>query len=534
MNRTLSIGLAGYSFVIEEHAYIKLSDYLDALKKALDAEEAEEVLHDIEIRMVEIFKESLGKREVINDADVEKMINQIGKPEQIEEQEEVYFSEKKQEKKHSFGQKQLFRDPSRAKIAGVCAGLSHYFGINVTLIRAVLVGLIILDVTTAWSFSISVLFLSYLILWIILPKAQTASDFLKMEGKPANFDNLKEQSNKIIQFANESSQKVGEFYHENQPYLQRTGSSIANAFRYFFGGLFGLIALSLFFGSFSIFAFSDSGNVKFGENLGFFLQSDHLGYLVFAVSFLTLFIPSLIFAYIALRFLAPKTRLQNTRYVIGGLCFLWFILTSITGFKALKYNTQFSGKNEETENIVLPAESDSLYVDLKKVVIPKTFKAYWNDVYSDGKIVYKENHPRLNIQRQDVKQPYLAVEKSAKGYNLPLNLKIPLEIQGNKILLPNYIAYSFDNRLRKYEVKYQLVIPKNTKIINLNPKNILYFEENPSDPFDSSDNVSFNIETESDSIIIRHKKYATDDLNGILDSLVNDKLEKLNSDHKQK
>ncbi len=46
--------------------------------------------------MVEIFKDSLGKREVINDTDVEKVIAQIGTPEKIEEQEEAYFSEKTQ------------------------------------------------------------------------------------------------------------------------------------------------------------------------------------------------------------------------------------------------------------------------------------------------------------------------------------------------------------------------------------------------------------------------------------------------------
>ncbi|MFC3161123.1 hypothetical protein ACFOEQ_24205 [Chryseobacterium arachidis] len=95
MNKTLSIGLAGFSFTIEEHAYIKLSDYLNALRSSLDASEADEVMHDIEIRMVEIFKDSMAKREVINDSDVERVIAQIGSPETIEEQEEAYYSEKK-------------------------------------------------------------------------------------------------------------------------------------------------------------------------------------------------------------------------------------------------------------------------------------------------------------------------------------------------------------------------------------------------------------------------------------------------------
>ena len=85
MNKTLSIALAGYSFVIEEHAYIKLSDYLSALRNSMEKEEVEEVMNDIEIRIVEIFRETLGKREVVSTADVEKVIDQLGSPETIGE-----------------------------------------------------------------------------------------------------------------------------------------------------------------------------------------------------------------------------------------------------------------------------------------------------------------------------------------------------------------------------------------------------------------------------------------------------------------
>jgi len=40
-------------------------------------------------RIVEILKDNMGKREVVNDDDIEKVIAQIGKPEVIEEQEEA-------------------------------------------------------------------------------------------------------------------------------------------------------------------------------------------------------------------------------------------------------------------------------------------------------------------------------------------------------------------------------------------------------------------------------------------------------------
>ena len=230
MNKTLSIGLAGFSFTIEEHAYIKLSDYLAALRNSLDANEADEVMHDIEIRMVEIFNDTLGKREVINDGDVERVISQIGKPEEIEEQEEAYYSENNSKRyakssANFSGNKQLFRDPEKQKIAGVCAGLAHYVGLDISVMRAIWLGIAILGIFTA-AISTSLIILIYVILWAVLPQATTATDFLKMKGKPMNFDNLKNESTKIVQFANESSQRVGEIYNENKPYINNAGSGL--------------------------------------------------------------------------------------------------------------------------------------------------------------------------------------------------------------------------------------------------------------------------------------------------------------------
>ena len=55
MNKTVSISLAGFSFIIEEQAYEKLNAYLQALRNSLEKDEADEVMYDIEIRIAEIF-----------------------------------------------------------------------------------------------------------------------------------------------------------------------------------------------------------------------------------------------------------------------------------------------------------------------------------------------------------------------------------------------------------------------------------------------------------------------------------------------
>jgi phage shock protein PspC (stress-responsive transcriptional regulator) len=192
-------------------------------------------MHDIEIRMVEIFKDSLAKREVINDSDVEKVIAQIGTLKKSKNRKKLIILKKYKENKTSgteySDKKQLFRDPERQKIAGVCAGLAHYVGMDITAMRAIWLGVFILGIFGSRFFNLDFLTLRYSL--GSFPKAETAADFLKMKGKPMNFDNLKNESNKLVQFANESTQRVGEIYNENKPYINNAGSGLWNVFDIF-------------------------------------------------------------------------------------------------------------------------------------------------------------------------------------------------------------------------------------------------------------------------------------------------------------
>ena len=473
MNKTLSIGLAGFSFTIEEHAYIKLSDYLAALRSSLDANEADEVMHDIEIRMVEIFKDTLGKREVINDTDVEKVISQIGKPEQIEEQEEAYFSEKSSRRQQKTtgtftGQKQLFRDPEKQKIAGVCAGLAHYVGMDVSAMRAIWLGIAILGIFTA-AISTSLIILIYVILWIVLPKAETATDFLKMKGKPMNFDNLKNESNKLVQFANESTQRVGEIYNENKPYINNAGSGIWNVIRYILGGIFGLMALGCIIGAFFIFGLF-GGNTEFSpmREFNFMFENDGMSNVLYAMMLIGTLIPAILFSLLSIKLISPKTQLRNVGYVLGALLLILIGFATYFGVNMAKKDMIYKGHKEDTENVAINTTSDSLYVDVKQITIPQNFTAYDDDIFSDKKMVYEEDYPYVDVNRSaTATAPYLIVKKEGKGYNIPVQLNVPVEIQGNKILLPNFVKYPYQDRFRNYNVTYELVVPMSTRVFKL-------------------------------------------------------------------
>lgn len=546
MNKTLSIGLAGFSFIIEEHAYIKLSDYLAALRNSLDANEADEVMHDIEIRMVEIFNDTLGKREVINDVDVERVISQIGKPEEIEEQEEAYYSENKSKSNakssaNFSGNKQLFRDPEKQKIAGVCAGLAHYVGMDISAMRAIWLGIAILGVFSA-AISTMLIILIYVILWAVLPKATTATDFLKMKGKPMNFDNLKNESTKIVQFANESSQRVGEIYNENKPYINNAGNGLWNIIKYFVGGILALMAVSSIIGVFVLFGmFGVDSNFPGANEMKFYFDDDGLYNVLSAIIIIGSLIPAILFSLLSIKIFSPKTKLRNVGWVIGALFIAVMALGAYFGLSMAKTHS-FNGHKEDTENVSINTTSDSLYVDVKQVTIPQNFKGYNNDLFSDKKMVYEEDYPSVDVTRNaNISAPYLIIKKEGNGYNVPVQLTIPVEIDGNKIFLPNYMKYPYAHRFRDYNVNYELVVPQKMSVFKVRD-NVLNLDDDLDNDgkTDDDDNKNSNYigigkdgikingstiqynENDKDSVIINGKKVPKGEAEAIMDSMKTD------------
>ena len=495
MNKTISIALAGFSFVIEEHAYIKLNDYLQALRRSLEKEEGEEVMYDIEIRIAEIFRASLGKREVVIDEDVEVVIAQIGTPEAIEEQEEAYYSEKTSfEKKNNKGEaKQLFRDIEGAKISGVCAGFAHYFGIDVTIMRII------------WLLSMLItgfflMILLYIILALAMPKAKTTSDILKMKGKPIDFEHIKEES---MRFANESGQKIGTFLQDNQPIILKAGSEIWNIVRKLLGGLFALFAIKFaLIGILGIFSMMGMFYVPGVDKLDFVFE-EGTKYILMALILLGFSILTLIFSALSIKLFSPKTKIRNFGYVILVLFIVLIGTAGVLGMKTSDISVFYAGESYEEENIQVNVVNNRIELDVKRIDIPQNFRAYGDDIFSDKNKIFKKDIPNIEIVRKvEIEKPYLIIKKEAKGYNHPIRLNVPVEIKNGKILFPNYIGYSYSHRLRDYEVDYELIVPIGMQVID-HSRGALYIDDDDDDRdldyFPQSRDLG--IENPNDSII---------------------------------
>ena len=89
MKKTLTINLGGTVYHIDEDAYHLLDNYLTNLRIHFCREEgAEEIVHDIELRISELFTDRLNEgKQVITIEDVEEIIARMGKPEDLSDEE---------------------------------------------------------------------------------------------------------------------------------------------------------------------------------------------------------------------------------------------------------------------------------------------------------------------------------------------------------------------------------------------------------------------------------------------------------------
>ena len=188
MNKVFNINLGGYPFTIDQDAYEFLSNYLETIHHHFqDSEGYEEITADIEARMAELFHEEMEGRQIVTMKDVKTAISIMGTPEDFgaEPMEEPTSDEGSSYRVFGGGiktGKRLFRNGEDEVVGGVCSGIAAYFGIEDPLWLRILFVLI--------TISGGVGILPYIILWAIVPKAETAADRLAMRGETINVSNI--------------------------------------------------------------------------------------------------------------------------------------------------------------------------------------------------------------------------------------------------------------------------------------------------------------------------------------------------------
>ena len=195
MKKVLNVGIGGSSFTVEEDAHQRLDLYLERFRSEMDSTEAGEVMEDVEARIAELFYEyTKGKSEVVTLEVVERVIRQLGYANDSKEEAEPGETTRKTKRRNGYSgyerydglgekpRKRLYRDPDDSIIGGVCSGLAAYFNCDPVLMRVLAVASFFLGSAGFWI---------YIILWIAVPLARTASEKLEMRGLPVTAENLR-------------------------------------------------------------------------------------------------------------------------------------------------------------------------------------------------------------------------------------------------------------------------------------------------------------------------------------------------------
>lgn len=202
MKQTVTVNLAGVVFHIDDDAYAALDQYLKAIRSNIESESADEVMQDIEARIAELFDQHkrYGHSEVVTIAMVNDVMEQMGTPEMIGGEGEKSAPTDETETAANAAEnvdnqadvtfdgagvkKRLYRDVEDKKVGGVCSGLAAYFGIDPIWLRLLFLGLLFLE---------GIGLLTYLVLWALVPAANTSARRLEMQGVAPSAENIRRE-----------------------------------------------------------------------------------------------------------------------------------------------------------------------------------------------------------------------------------------------------------------------------------------------------------------------------------------------------
>ena len=440
MNKTVSINIGGLVFHIEEDAYDRLRAYLDNLRYRFNAEEGrDEIMADIESRIAEILVEKKGPaREVIVMKDIEEVITMMGEPETISDESNTESQEKQEEPTHEHayrhGRRRFFRDPDDRVVGGVCSGAGHYFDIDPVWIRLGFVLLFILGGT-------GILF--YIILMIIIPKAETTAEKLEMRGDPVDVNNIKrtiqeefeEFGNRMKNFGREAKD-WGKAGYDNNRYrsrYHRRRAGAENIFRNLFQLIgrifaFGLVFFGIIFliglltGTFFV---TDFGPDMWTYQVHSLFEDGSSYALGVAATLLFFGVPILMMIYYGIKVLF---RVQRKDKWIGITAICVWLLGIVFGVISISnIAAGFSESSEISERVPALNAHDSLVsirVKLDPEMMNDNFYSDWNRKYhyshhwkivSTDENTIKFGNAQLNIVPSTSDSIELIVYKKAHG-----------------------------------------------------------------------------------------------------------------------
>nr|WP_294937922.1 PspC domain-containing protein [uncultured Flavobacterium sp.] len=473
MNKTVSINLGGFSFHIDEDAYQKLSRYFDAIKRSLSPDGRDEIMNDIESRVAELLSEKLSNdKQVIALTEIDQVIAVMGQPEDYRIEDET--TQTTYSYSSTTRSKKLYRDKDKGMLGGVAAGFGHYLGFDPLWIRIFLV------ILTLAGFGTGIV--AYLIFWILVPEAKTTSEKLEMTGEPITISNIEK---KVKEGIGEISDKLNNLDHQRiadgaRDGAKKVASSIEDVFMTIFkaiakvigafivvfsaASLIGVIVTSIML----IFSSTMTDAPWFNYiNAGNY--TDTPLWLIGILMIFSIGIPFFFFFLLGLKLLVTNLK-SIGNYAKFTLLAVWIISVIAFIYIGIRQATEigFEGKVVKKEQLAIQS-TDTLNIKFR-------FNDYFSKTADGGtdyrftqdslqnEVIYSNNIELHILKTTDA--PYIQIERTAEGKSLAdarkraEKIRYNFEIQGNTLILDNYLLTEIENKFRNQEVKIFLYLPE--------------------------------------------------------------------------
>lgn len=512
MNKIFNINLGGYPFTIDEDAYEHLKVYLKTIHNHFrESEGYEEITSDIESRLAELFQDKLDDRPIVMLSTVQDAIAIMGTPEDFgadplmsepnyTEEKTTFGSKKERKTKKDYQRKtqsdyqtgkRLFRNAEDEVVGGVCSGVAAYFGVEDPL--WVRLGFALFFFAGGFALPL------YLILWAIVPEAETAADRLAMRGKPITASNIgkiieeemENFSEKMTEFGDGINEKFGDgqTFKKKSPdgTVGKNGSRAALSEGISFLGSMLLSAVRVaktiikpilfIIGIVLIIAFAVAWIAAI---ISLFFGQPYLAYVfpeqmlmanmsVFSL-FLMVGLPLISIIFLISRLLfATRVNPYLKRGVTILTVFAWIAFFSSASYLSGGFHKGRSVEvlTSSVEDDILEIEFDQGYQDIADMELKiegGNFELFEND----KELITKNIH--LNFQKgkgDDItikQRVYTRGESVAEVNQLAESLNYPLVLKGNKLVLPTYFAIPKGVKYRGQRVIIDVNVPEGKSI----------------------------------------------------------------------
>ncbi len=486
MKKTVNINLAGTLFHIDEDAFGKLTRYLDAIRASIkDPVGADEIIKDIEARIAELFSEKIvTSAQVVSLKELDEVIAVMGQPEDYSVDEEIFEDEPTSEKSSNYTRanakhKQLFRDVDNKIVSGVSSGMGHYFGVDALWIRLIWAILVVAGFGSP--------ILVYILLWIIVPPAETTSEKLKMTGQPINISNIEKKfkegyENVADRVKNVDYDKYGkQIKRGSSSFFDSLGSLFVSLFKVL-GKVIGvfvilialLVLISLVVGFFTVGSIDIWGTGEVMDYVEIANVTNAPIWLVSILSMLAVGIPFFVLLILGLKLLVTNLKsIGRTAKIV--LLLLW--VASLIGLGILgirlateqAYDGQFIVESNLPirvgDTISIAMLADAAYE--RKVHRDRDFQIKYDK--NQKKQLYSNN---INLHIRSTKDSIgkIEIEKTAEGSSFLQAKKNAEDISYNynysnkKLNLDGYFLTNPENKFRDQEIDIYIYLPIGTVV----------------------------------------------------------------------